>query len=229
MCSKTRFHGPVLPIKFSLQKLGSFAFRKFLKSYLKISYHIISYHRMIILTSNLEKIREIKEINPTLKIEIGPDLEEVLADKDTVIIYKSLAAGEGYVVEDTILEIDGKEIVDIKWKLKSLKEGMKLKWIISFGYHTGTHIKVYRGEVDGIITIPTIFPENAFGFDLYFKPLGMNKTLYELQKEGLKNQFSPRALAIKALLLDTPIIIKDINTIKQWTGNYQNENSIEYN
>ena len=181
---------------------------------------------MIILTSNLEKIQEIRTLYPELIVTQGPDLREVMGNKDQVIIYKALEAGMGHVVEDTILEIDGQEVVDIRWKLGDLKEGMYLKWVVSLGYYTshGT-IKIYRGSVDGIITLPDVFPEDAFGFDLYFKPVAdqHGKTLYQLQKEGKKNTYSPRAIALKNLIDDKPLFIQDVNSIKPWIGKYQTD------
>lgn len=178
---------------------------------------------MIILTSNPEKIKEIKSIDPMLHIEAGPDLKEVQADKDTVIIHKALDAGIGFAVEDTILEIDGEEVVDIRFKMDFLKEGMKAKWVVSFGYNNGTSIRVYRGEVDGIITIPEIFPEDAFAFDPYFIPNETNKTLYELLQEGKKHEYSPRAIAVKKLVEDDILFEKDISEITLWEGDYQND------
>lgn len=179
---------------------------------------------MIILTSNKDKIREINELAPHIKTEKGPDLKEVLGNKDEVIIYKTLQTFPGYIVEDTILEIDGEEVVDIKWKLNDLKDGTEVKWIVSLGYFfSDSVIKIYRGEICGTVIKPDVIPENSFGFDPYFIPNGNTKTLHELRLCGEKDKYSPRKLALTNLIIDNPTLIKEVKDIPPWTGKYQNE------
>lgn len=179
---------------------------------------------MIITTSSKEKIREIKELFPTIEVQEGDDILEVFGTIDEVITYKALKVNPGYIVEDTILNIDGKDIIDIKYKMDILKENMKVNWIVSLGYHTKYgKIKVYRGEVEGIITLPDIIPENSYKFDCMFKPLetGLDKTLHELKLEKKKNKYSPRYKALENLVKDNFIFEKDISDIPEWNGKYQ--------
>jgi len=188
---------------------------------------------MKILTSNKVKIEEIKRIvGDKIEFGEGKDLPEVDGNIDQVILYKSLEAGKDIVVEDTILALideDGniiKEIVDIKWKINELKEGQRVKWITSLGYNDGKNIKVYRGFINGVITKE--HGDEGFAFDPYFIPsilLKSNnvKTLYELNEEGKKDDFSARKNALINLMNKEEIYSTKISEIPKWNGRYQNE------
>lgn len=69
---------------------------------------------IILVSSNKNKIEEFKLYISNLKIQEGKDLKEVDGTIDEVIIYKAKAAGKGFIVEDTIVSVDNKEIVDIR-------------------------------------------------------------------------------------------------------------------
>lgn len=173
---------------------------------------------IILVSSNQNKIKEFKEMIPSLKIEAGKDLPEVNADMNTVIVYKSLDAGKGYIVEDTILEVNGIEVVDIRWKKSTLSEGDKVRWIVSLGYNDGNTISIYRGIIEGKITLERENSE-AFGFDDYVIPRGTNKTLFELGDD--KTMFSARKLALENFRKNKKEFIKTIKEIKPWSGSYQ--------
>lgn len=200
---------------------------------------------MFISTSNKNKKIEIQRILPMMEVRKGVDLKEVDGTMDEVILYKALAGQYGQVVEDTILLIDGKEDVKIRWnqedKLKNIKH---LTWIVSYGYKVKgkrirTHkkttkngrniksgvlrndtIKVYRGLVNGMAVEKTM---DGFGFDPYFLPDGADITLAELEKEGKKDNYSARTLASLNLLHDKVEFERRIVNIPTWTGKYQNE------
>ena len=134
---------------------------------------------VILVSSNKNKIAEFRKYISGLTIESGKDLQEVSSDMDTVITYKAYDAGEGYIVEDTILKVNGQEVVDIRWKKASLKDGDKVEWIVSLGYNDGDTITVYRGVTHGKIILGRENSE-AFGFDDLVIPQGSTKTLFEL-------------------------------------------------
>lgn len=178
---------------------------------------------MKLVSSNKNKIAEFKSILGNL-IEIvpGKDLKEIQGTMDEVIIYKSLDAGVDFVVEDTILIIDGVEVVDIKWNQEDkLKNCKKASWVTSLGYNDGENIFIYRGIINGIIVEPKV---DGFGFDPYFLPDGSDLTLSELDKENKKDLFSARKIALSQLLNKIEIIKKSIKEIPLFTGKYQNEN-----
>ena len=174
---------------------------------------------MTFTTSNKQKIKEIKRILPNVNIIDGIDLPEVAGTFQEVIIYKALDAGKGFVVEDTILEVDGKEIVDIKWNQEDkLKKCKNVCWRVSLGYNDGETIKVWTGITNGIIVEPTI---DGYGFDPYILPDGYEITVAQLDKENRKDEVSPRKKALinfKNRKPDFEIVIKNI---PKWTGNYQ--------
>ena len=177
------------------------------------------YNELTILSSNEKKIREYNRFGLNVKAEKGLDLPEVDGDINDVIIYKSLIAGTNKIVEDTILEVDGVEVIDIRWKIKQMNKNASARWIVSLGLNDGKYIKVYRGIINGQL----VKTENAegFGFDEYFIHEGSNQTLGELDKKGLKDNFSARKFACQKLIEDNPLFKKKISEIPEWTGSYQ--------
>lgn len=177
---------------------------------------------VVLSSSNLNKINEFKRIIPNIQIVQGKDIKEIYGNMDDVIIYKSLDMGKNFIVEDTILKIDGKEVVDIRWNQEDkLKNTKKCEWIVSLGYNDGTNIYIFRGIVNGIIVKPNI--NGGFGFDPYFLPDGCDITLAELENEGNKDKFSARVKALKKFIKFKPDKIIRIDQIKPWKGKYQNQ------
>jgi len=184
---------------------------------------------MKLVSSNETKLKEFQRILPMMEILKGLDLPEVEGSSDQVIIYKSLAAGKGTVVEDTILIIEGEEVIDIKWKMDELKNlpvgnTIKASWQVMLGYNTGTHIEMYKGVVNGII-IPDS-TDTGYGFDPYFLPDGSDITLGKLEQEGNKDNFSARRNALIKLKKGFTYRDERIFNIPVWTGKYQNDISI---
>lgn len=181
----------------------------------------------ILTTSNKNKISEFKAIlGDKISIKKGKDIKEVNGSIDEVIIYKSKDSGVNTIVEDTILEVDGKEVVDIRYCIeKYSKATVKANWIVSLAINTGTEIKVYRGNIQGKLIKSDFIPNDSFGFDSYFVPKGTTKTLYELNKIGKKDNYSARKIALLNLLDDIPIFIKQLSNIPKWTGTYQGEDT----
>jgi len=174
-------------------------------------------------SSNKNKINEFKRILPDIEVIEGSDLKEVQGTIDEVIIHKSLDAGKDMVVEDTILIVDGQEVVDIKWnKLYKTENTKKVSWIVSLGYNDGKNIYISRGIINGVLVEHN--GVDGFGFDPYFLPDGSELTLAELEHNGIKDNFSARYLALLNLKNKRYIIKKDILDIEPWTGSYQNGN-----
>jgi len=180
---------------------------------------------MKLVSSNETKLKEFQRILPEMEILKGLDLREVQGTPEEVIIHKSLEAGKGTVVEDTILIIEGEEIVDIKWKIQELKKlpyhiAINASWQVLLGYNTGNKIEIYKGIVNGII-IPESKDE-GYGFDPYFLPDGSDVTLAKLEDEGNKDRFSARTNALVNLKMKRKEKVLRIKTIPKWTGKYQN-------
>jgi len=181
---------------------------------------------MVLKTSNPYKIKEFTRLlcDTEITIEKGTDIKEVLADKDTVVLYKAMAAGENVLVEDSVLTINGKEEVEIRWKWQDLKTGSHIIWTISIAIMLNDTIKVYRGEVEAIVDRSLGMDGEAF--EPFIVPLknNPNKLSYvELGKIINKDTIDPRAMAVQNLLKDNYVLKKDIKDLPNWRGEYQNE------
>ena len=181
-------------------------------------------------TSNKQKIEEFKSFGLTFAITEGKDLKEIADTSRNVIIHKALDSGEGILVEDTVLLINGKEVVDIRWKIKELStlKNPIIQWVTSLAILDNGKVYVYTGETDCslIDNAETLnVPDDAFGFDPYLvpSPNGFKSpyTFYELKKRGEKSMFSPRKFATEALLNGIYSDVIDASTIPAWEGDYQ--------
>jgi len=174
---------------------------------------------MTFTTSNKQKIKEITRVLPDVNIVSGADLPEVDGTWIEVITHKAIDAGKGFVVEDTILEIDGVEVVDIKWNQEDkLKNTQKVVWRVSLGYNDGENIKVWTGITNGIIVEPNT---DGYGFDPYILPDGFDITVAQLDKENRKDEISPRKKALLNLKNRKPEFTVAITEVPTWTGKYQ--------
>ncbi|MNN16778.1 dITP/XTP pyrophosphatase [compost metagenome] len=179
------------------------------------------------LTSNQNKIKEFKRFGlDNLNVSEGPDLKEVNSDPITVIMYKSKDSGPFTIVEDTSLHIKGESVgVNVKWMLDHIESfcGKEAYWEVLLGVNDGKNIEVYGSRIYGTIVKDTSNGEEVFGFDAFFKVSGVEKTLHELNKEGLKDNYSARKDVviefIKHRYFLKQIPIKDI---PEWDGEYQN-------
>jgi len=105
-------------------------------------------HKNITLsTSNKQKIEEFKSFGLTFKIVEGKDLKEIADTSRNVIIHKALDSGEGVLVEDTVLLINGVEVVDIRWKIEELTKlkNPEISWVTSLAVLDNGKIYVYIG------------------------------------------------------------------------------------
>ena len=187
---------------------------------------------MYLISSNETKLKEFKRILPEISILKGKDLKEVDGTPEEVIIYKSIEAGKNTVVEDTILVIDGKEIVDIKWKINQLKKlksnkTIKAKWEVLIGYNNGTEIYIYKGVVNGRINPNS--KDKGYQFDPFFIPNDNyfeknidNKSLAVLENENKKDYFSARKNALINFKNSNVYKIINIKDVPEWKGKYQN-------
>ena len=195
---------------------------------------------MKLYTSNQKKIREFQRFGlEDIEVLSGPDLPEVKGTAEQVILYKTLAAAratnsDDLVVEDTILAEKHEngaleEIVDIRWKIKELgeKPNTPILWRTSLGYLKDGIISIFVGEVWCHVTIPETIPEDAFAFDPYLIPEGYDKTFYELNQEGRKDEISPRKKAIDHLVAGESTLTVRISELPEWQGEFQHTNMIE--
>lgn len=183
--------------------------------------------QLYLITSNQNKLNEYQRFGlSNLNCKKGPDIKEVQSDDITVAIYKSKDMGENSIIEDTSLEIENADIgTNIRWKLDEISkyDGYKAIWGVILAVNYNGFIFLYKGIQEGLIDsrYKDKQPNDAFGFDPYFRPLNTELTLYDLEKTNQKDNFSARKKAIEQLIKNEPIQILSIDSIPIWTGKYQ--------
>lgn len=177
-------------------------------------------------TSNKNKILEFKRFGLSFDIIEGIDVKEVQGTIDDVIIYKTLNFPSLTIVEDTVLSVNGEEIVDIRWRVSELSKMTDpiIQWTVSLGLVDGDYLYIYRGVIDcDFINQKTDFiPEDSFGFDSFLKPKNVEDSFYELNQKGLKDNYSPRKLAVDFLMKGNYYKKIPLSSINKWVGSYQN-------
>ena len=180
---------------------------------------------MKLVSSNKFKLAEFRRFGLDIDIQEGLDLKEVLGTSKEVVIYKAIEAGTNLIVEDTILTIDGEEIVDIREKISSINQykGKQALWTVSLACVVNGKVYVTQASIEGEIKESQTDITKAFGFDPFFYPkTDMNLSLHSLELIGLKDSFSARKKAIEQFISKNENfeIIK-LNDIQPWTGKYQ--------
>ena len=170
---------------------------------------------MKINTSNPNKLKDFQRLFSDSTLEVTTfDLQEPDATPLEVIASKATQVGEGVLVQDTSLDVDGVDIgVNVKWLQDSLHlyVGKPATFTVLIGIVINNQVHVYKGEVSG-----TIVPASGdgFGFDPVFKPNSSNKTLAEYKPDC----FNARALAVQAFLNEEVHCICDL---LYWKGKWQ--------
>ena len=95
----------------------------------------------------------------------------------------------------------------------------RARWVTSLAYSDGKHIFVYRGVSEG--EFDSSREIKGFGFDNQFYPLGENKTYFELEELGLKDNYSARSKALRSLVDNNIYLSKPVESILEWNGEYQ--------
>ncbi|MBI6882462.1 non-canonical purine NTP pyrophosphatase [Pseudomonas putida] len=180
----------------------------------------------VVVTSNAEKIAEYARFaGPNLRVEPGTDLEEVLGTPDEIIIHKAIAAGEGRMVEDAIMWINGEPHVDVRWKIPALLRGeypmgASLVWEVRLGVlHNGV-VYAYVGQTHGTLQA---FDVEGMGMDPVFRVDSTGKTLAAMVNDGTKDQVSARRHAATAVFEGSPYLAIVADQVKPWTGLYQGD------
>lgn len=179
--------------------------------------------RLILVSSNPKKLAEFQSFGLHFDIERGADLREVDADPETVTLYKAKAAGDGRIIEDTSLDVDGADLgTNIRWLLETLPQhvGKPALWRVMLGVNRAGRIEIYEGLIRGKI-VQRDWPEDFFGFDPLFQPEGSDMTLHELAAAGRKDEFSARLQAAKKFRLGQFKSLTLIKDVPEWTGAWQ--------
>lgn len=188
----------------------------------------MDFSKLKLVTSNKNKLAEFNRLGLAIQIESGFDLKEVDSSAIDVAMYKALEAGENLLVEDTVLIVNGEEIVDIRSKIDQMDNfiiGSDASWQVLLSVQQGDYIYVSIGIVKGVIRKPKEFSEKAFGFDPYFYPTNNNPkdlSLYQMELNGIKDDNSARKKAIDSFLKKDFFAVFKVKDIVKWKGLYQN-------
>lgn len=170
---------------------------------------------IVFVSSNIGKINEVKSILPGITIvssslslpELQGEPEEIVAEK-LKLAYEAIR--KPVIVEDTSLAIEAfsglpgpyikhfltKMGTEKLSRLSILAGEPKATASCIFGYMDQDCVKLFRGEITGIIVPPR--GANGFGWDSIFQPEGFNETFGEMGHEK-KNRISHRKLAIEKM------------------------------
>lgn len=191
---------------------------------------------MILITSNKNKLNELIRLGLPISETKNIDLPEVLSDPTTVALYKSIEAGSNTLIEDTILTIGGEYIVDIRWRINEiigLSEKTTINWVVTLAHNDGYKISIYTGEIPCKINPKCLMfdfkkSDDSFGFDEYLIPqMNDNKghenklSLYELEKKGCKDCFSPRKIAVDNFISGKKTTSVLVSDLLPWKGKFQ--------
>jgi non-canonical purine NTP pyrophosphatase (RdgB/HAM1 family) len=170
---------------------------------------------ILFITGNEDKLREIREIIPSIQ-GVNLDLTEIQEIDAKKIITAKLAEAQkdhtgAFIVEDTSLYIDEMRGLPgplIKWFVKAigidgiykLTETFKstratARTLIGYADEDG-NIHFFEGSISGTLVPPRGI--NGFGWDAIFQPESSSKTFAEMTSEE-KKQCSMRRLAVEGL------------------------------
>lgn len=144
-------------------------------------------------TSNRVKIHEYNLYGLPYEGKAVPDEPEPYSSIEEIAAYKSFKAGPGAICEDTSLWIEGADVgVLVKYLEHDLSEyiGRRTSFIVALSANDGVLNRVFRAQVDGTI-VENKFPD-AYGFDGWFVPDGIDITLHEMDLLGKKDLVSAR-------------------------------------
>eukprot|EP01006_Ploeotia_vitrea_P042325 TRINITY_DN66617_c4_g8_i1.p1 TRINITY_DN66617_c4_g8~~TRINITY_DN66617_c4_g8_i1.p1 ORF type:complete len:224 (+),score=17.83 TRINITY_DN66617_c4_g8_i1:27-698(+) len=171
-------------------------------------------------TSNQNKFKEFQRIFGKYNMALESthvDLDEIDATPEQVVAHKATSAGDGILVEDTSLDIEGADVgINVRWLLDNLTQfcGKKATWRVLLGLKKeGTDkVELYEGIVYGIIVQPR---GGGFGFDPVVEVIGTGKTLGESKPD----EHNARAKAVENLARGKVYRVEP--AIYKWEGKWQ--------
>jgi len=172
---------------------------------------------MLIITGNKNKQNEIKQFIDAEFLNI--DLKEVYSNNIDIIIHKIKEAlkftdSKEFMVEDITMYINDVFYPDIKWKQDKLKEGDKVKIILTVGKFENGLIKVFTKELNGIVHLNKC-DKYHFGFDniifinnICLGDYKIKNPLRKLYLDIIENKINPFSTI-------------EISNVQDWNGKYQ--------
>lgn len=172
--------------------------------------------RLLFVTSNAGKIREVEAILGAPVEQLNLDVPEIQAlDVEAVVRQKALTAfaqaGRPVVVEDTGLYLDalhGLPGALVRWFLATIgpdgicnlippgaDRGARARTAVALC--DGETVEIMTGEIPGVV-VPSPRGASGFGWDPIFQPAGTTRTFAEMD-QAEKNRYSMRRQALERL------------------------------
>lgn len=142
------------------------------------------------------------------------NLKEINADPIKVAVHKATQVAENILIDDTSLDVEGANIgVNLKSMINRLTDyvGRQATWRVTLAYRIADIVVLYQGVVKGKL----VAPQGGEGFEAVFLPDGATETL----AQNKPDEFNARALAVKSLLSEEPLLIE--SAITEWDGPWQ--------
>lgn len=177
-------------------------------------------YNLDILTSNPYKTKEYKAL--TLNVVEG-DIDEVDGTLEEVAIYKALSAPLNTMVEDTVVVIGNKPIVDWKFSYNNHAEDEKeFKWCATMSYRDENFVYVYQSSLLCFFQLPNGKRPTSPHFDDYALAYGAGDGLLEDQKLLPQwSRFDPRNRVLREMEDGYFVLKIPVSVIAPWTGEYQ--------
>lgn len=180
-----------------------------------------------LVSSNDNKVKEFQRLGLPIAGRINRDLKEIISTPQLVALYKTIEAGNNNLVEDSTLNIDGKEIVDIRYRLQEIDDkqlyDLPASWTVILGVLSDGVLKMCEYTVHGTIKKPhDANTQDVFGFDAHFYPTGCEHSLHQLEKLGKKDAYSARSGCVQKFIRGDFHSIP-LSSVPKWTGKYQND------
>ena len=188
---------------------------------------IIDFNKIHLGSSSQGKLNEYASFGLNVKQKLLPDMPEVLGTDQEVITYKAITFGANILVEDTSLDVEGEAVgINVKYLLSELKtnpkyDGKKAVWTVWLGLIYDDFLYLVKSQINGKLS-STNANDIAFGFDAVFIPDSSLLTLAQLDNINQKHNFSARKSALTNMIIGNYTVVIQINSIKPWTGLYQN-------
>lgn len=185
----------------------------------------------VILTSSEQKIQEYKKMDLTA-VKPVTELPEVVGTPDEVILYKTIGAAEFIFIEDTIVVIDGKPIVDWKFTYKDhVVPGKPFVWEVRLAYRKNGYIYSCTERANLVFTneTPTSPDFDAYSKPQYstlnghptYKPNTSDMLLVEHKNLGSYADECPRRRALRRHKCELVDLVVPESVIGPWTGELQ--------
>jgi hypothetical protein len=165
--------------------------------------------------TNGSRIKDYRSVlGNTVSIVSGYDEKFASADSESSLVMKTLKAGQGYIIEDTTLAINGKTYGSAVRKndIIGLESAV---WTTKMTYHSGTIVHFYQASLCGHIRVDLPESRTKFAFGEIFIPRGYDLTICEIENSDDVDFKNARQLALTKLLLGEPYHVEMVESILQ--------------